>query len=309
MTELRLGTMTFGGRTPRAEADRIVRRALELGVTVFDTANMYENGAAEEILGAALGADRERVEVASKVGAWRKGRAAEGLSRARVREACDESLRRLRTDHLDTYFLHVPDPRTPIEETLGAFAELYEEKKILGWAVSNYASWQILELVQAAQKLGLPPPRRAQMLYNVLVRQLDVEYFAFAERYALSTEVYNPLAGGLLTPRHPSPSADKRGSRFDKNGMYERRYWSDVMFARRDELARAAEEAGIGIVELSYRFLVERRGVAAVLVGAGTLAHLDAAHAALATALPPDLVARLEKMHVAWNGTDARYGR
>jgi len=309
MTELRLGTMTFGGRTPKAEAERIVARALELGVTSVDTANMYEGGAAESIVGAALGAGRERVHLASKVGAWRKGRAAEGLSRARVLAACDESLARLRTDRLDTYFLHVPDPATPIAETLEALAELLAKKKILGWGVSNYASWQIVELYQAAAALGLPPPRRAQMLYNVLVRQLDVEYFAFARKYALETEVYNPLAGGLLTPRHEGPSAEKQGSRFEKNGMYERRYWSTAMFSRRDQLAALAASAGLTLVELAYRFLVGKEGVAAVLVGPASVEHLEAAHAALSAKLPATVAAAIETMHLAWNGTDARYGR
>lgn len=301
--------MTFGGRTPRAEAERVVARALELGVTTFDTANMYENGASETILGAALGSRRDRVRVVSKVGAWRKGRAAEGLSRARVLAAADESLARLGTDRLDTYVLHVPDPAVPIEETLSAIAELLEKQKILGWAVSNYASWQIVELYAAAKVLGLPKPARAQMIYNVLVRQLDVEYFAFARKYRLETEVYNPLAGGLLTPRHASPTGDKSGSRFDKNGLYERRYWTASMFARRDELGALAASAGISLVSLAYRFLVGKPDVAAVVVGPASVEHLDAAHEGLAAKLPDDVAAAIETMHLAWTGTDARYGR
>lgn len=309
MTVLTLGTMTFGGRTPKDEALRVVSRSRELGVVRFDTANMYESGAAESILGEALRPFRDHVQIASKVGAGRKGKASEGLSRSRVLASADESLGRLGTDRLDLFYLHVPDPTVPIEETLSALAELVSKKKILAWGVSNHASWQIVELCVAAKSLGLPPPARAQQLYNALVRQLDVEYFAFAKKYALPTEVYNPLAGGLLTPRHASPSAEKKGSRFDKNGLYERRYWSSTLFARRDELARLAEKYGISLVDLAYGFLAAREGVDGVVVGPAHVSHLEAAFRALEKPLSTELVREVESLHLAWTGTDARYAR
>jgi aryl-alcohol dehydrogenase-like predicted oxidoreductase len=301
-----LGTMNFGGRT--REAERLVALALERGVTRFDTANLYASGEAERVLGRALGAARDRVHLASKVGAAPVGRGTEGLSRARVLEAVDESLARLRTERLDLLYLHVPDPSVPIAETLSALAELVDRGKILAWGVSNYAAWQIVELYAAAKAAGLAPPARAQHLYNVLVRQLDVEYLPFAARYGLATEVYNPLAGGLLTDRHADVTADRRGSRFWKNARYERRYWSAPLFARRDELAALAASRGLTVLALAYRFLLAR-GVSGVVVGPGTAAHLEAALDALTEPLEPSVMAAIDELHTAWTGTDACYAR
>lgn len=315
MTALTLGTMTFGGRTPKDEALRIVARAHELGIVRFDTANMYESGASETILGEAVRPFRDHVQIATKVGAARRGKTSEGLSKARVLASCDESLARLRTDRVDLFYLHMPDKNVPIEETLSALGELLAAKKISAWGVSNHASWQIVELFITAKAMGLPTPVRAQQLYNVLVRQLDVEYFAFAKKYELPTEAYNPLAGGLLTAKHASPSSEKKGSRFDKNGLYERRYWSSVFFARRDELAHLAKGFDLSLVDLAYGFLAsasgknDGAGIDGVVVGPAHVSHLEVAATALARPLPPELVSEIEKLHLAWTGTDARYAR
>lgn len=301
-----LGTMNFGARA--REAERLVALALERGVTRFDTANLYGGGEAERLLGRALGAARDRVFLASKVGAQPAGRGTEGLSRARVLAAVDESLARLRTERLDLLYLHVPDPSVPLEETLSALAELVERGKILAWGASNYAAWQLVELFAAARAAGLAPPARAQQLYNVLVRQLDVEYFPFAARYGLDTEVYNPLAGGLLTDRHADVAADRRGSRFWKNARYERRYWSAPLFARRDELAGLAASLGLSVLTLAYRFLLAR-GVSGVVVGPGSPAHLEDALEALTEPLAPAAMAAIDELQTAWTGTDACYAR
>lgn len=304
-----LGTMTFGGRTPKAEALAIVGRALERGVVRIDTANLYESGRSEAIVGEAIRGRRDRVFLASKVGAARGQGGAEGLSRERVLAACDESLARLGAECIDLYYLHLPDPKTPVEETLEAVGRLLAAGKIKAYGLSNYASWQALEIVHAARASGLPGPARAQMLYNALVRQLDVEYFAFARRYALPVEAYNPLAGGLLTPKHPSPEADKRGSRFFKNGLYERRYWSRAFFERRDALAALAAAHGTTLVALVYGFLASRPELSGVCVGPASVDQLDEALSALAAPLPSEVLAEIEKLHLAWMGTDARYAR
>lgn len=146
--------MNFGKRTPEVEARRIIDRALERGVNHIDTANAYVDGESERIVGRALAGRRDVVYLATKVGLsriggetsglFRIGGRSEGLSRARILAACDESLSRLGTDVADLYYLHVPDRDTAIEESLSAMAELLRIGKIRGWAVSNYASWQVL---------------------------------------------------------------------------------------------------------------------------------------------------------------------
>lgn len=311
-----LGTMNFGQRTLEPEALRVLDRALERGVTFLDTANVYVGGEGERILGRALRGRRERVLLSSKVGLMGSGAAdgllragpPEGLSKARVLAACDESLRQLQTDYLDVYFLHVPDPKTPIEESLDGVAELLAAGKIRAWATSNYASWQMLEMIHLCEQQGIDRPLMTQQMYNLLVRQLDIEYLAFAEKYALHTCAYNPLAGGLLTGKHRAgtPTA---GSRFDNNGMYQRRYWSEHLMRTVTELGEVAKELEMSLVALSYAWLASRTGVDSVVIGPGTTAHLDEAIDAVQLQLGPDVMARLDAIYFHQQGTDARYAR
>jgi aryl-alcohol dehydrogenase-like predicted oxidoreductase len=303
-----VGTMNFGKRTPAPESERIVRRAIERGVTFFDTANAYNDGESERILGRAVRADRERVQIASKVGFGRVDGRQEGLSRARILSAIDGSLSRLGTDHVDVYYLHVPDHATPIEESLDAMHEVLRAGKATTWGISNYASWQILEIDRLADARGMPRPAIAQQMYNLLIRQLDVEYFAFARAYPIHTTVYNPLAGGLLTGKH-ARDASASGSRFDGNKLYQRRYWTPRMFDMVDALKAVAEEAGMTLLDLAYAWVAGRPGVDSVLVGPASVAHLDAAIDGCAKSLPAPVLARLDERHREFQGTDATYAR
>jgi aryl-alcohol dehydrogenase-like predicted oxidoreductase len=308
---LALGAMNFGKRTTPAESERIVRRALEHGIGLFDTANAYNGGESERILGRALGRDRSRVLVATKVGLDRVGPGGkpEGLSSAAVSRAIDASLDRLGTDAVDLYYLHAPDHATPIERTLDAMAGVVRAGKVRSWAVSNYASWQILEMNALASERGLGAPAVSQVLYNALNRQLEIEYFAFASRFALHTTVYNPLAGGLLTGKHRYDDAPAKGSRFDQNAMYTRRYWTRAMFERVGELRSVADDAGLTLVDLAYAWVAARADVDSILVGPGTVEHLDDAVAAVSRTLPRDLLARVDDLHRVWTGTDTNYVR
>ena len=305
---LQLGTMNFGGRTPEAVAHTIVRRAIELGVSVFDTANAYQNGESERILGRALGSDRPRVKIATKVGFRRVAGKPEGLSRGVVIRALEDSLQRLGTDYVDIYYLHVPDHQTPIAETLEALGTLLGRGLIKHWAISNYSSWQILEMMQIASTYGLPRPLLAQQLYNLLIRQLDLEYTRFAKQYELRTCVYNPLAGGLLAGTHQRESTPK-GSRFDNNPFYRRRYWHPISFDHVDALRTIAKAADKSLVELAYAWLAQRAVVDAVIVGPSSLEHLDAAHVGLRHRLAPETLAAIDEVSVRFAGTDSSYAR
>jgi aryl-alcohol dehydrogenase-like predicted oxidoreductase len=307
-----VGTMNFGKRTPEPEAKRIVKRALERGLVWFDTANVYESGESEKILGRALReldpGERAKVIVASKVGLARAERKPEGLGRSAVLAACDASLARLAVDALDLYYLHAPDRATPIEETLGAVEELLAQGKIRAWGISNYASWEVLEMNLVADQLGMARPVIAQQIYNVLVRQLEIEWFKFTAKHPIHTTVYNALAGGLLAREHVTESIPA-GSRFDKNTMYQRRYWSDAMFALTKALRSIANDEGLSLAELAYAWLKERPGVDSVLVGPATVAQLDAACEGLGKTLTKDANERIAEAHQAFTGTDASYAR
>ena len=306
---LTLGAMNFGKRTPEAESKTIIARAIELGVVHIDTANAYVDGTSERIVGEAVKSLRERVVVATKVGFGRVEGKPEGLSRARILEACDASLARLGMDYVDVYYLHVPDAQTRIEESLEAIAELLAKKKIRAWGVSNYGAWQILEMIHIADAMKLPRPAIAQQLYNVLIRQLDVEYFAFAKRFGIHTTVYNPLAGGLLSGKHVRDGSTQKGSRFDKNRLYQGRYFTDAMFDRVETLQQIAKEQSMSLVDLSYAFLAGTPGVDSILLGPASVAQLEAGVAACGRSLGADTRKTLDALYRAWLGTDTYYVR
>ena len=302
-----VGAMNFGKRTPATEAEAIVARAWERGVRVFDTANVYGDGESERILGKAL-RGRGGALVATKVGLLRVDGRVEGLSGARIERALDDSRRRLGIDAIDLYYLHAPDPRTALEETVDALARRLADGAVRAWGVSNFAAWQILELDRLCDERGVARPAVSQVLYNLLVRQLDVEYFAFTRRYPIHTTTYNALAGGLLAG-HRAHGPVPRGSRFDGNPMYQRRYWTEPLFARVERYAALATELGTTLLDLAYGWLAAQPTVDSILLGPASVGHLDAALDALARPLPADHVARVEALHAALTGTDARYAR
>jgi aryl-alcohol dehydrogenase-like predicted oxidoreductase len=271
-----LGTMTFGSSTDEATAQRMVERCLDAGVNFFDTANVYNQGAAESALGRALGPKRHQVIVATKVfGKMGDGPDDGGLSRAAVRKAIDQSLQRLGRDYVDIYYLHQPDYNTPIEETVTVLQELVGAGKIRYPAVSNYAAWQVAEIHALAQKNAFKPPHISQVMYNLLARHIEDEYLSFASRYGIAVIPYNPLAGGLLTGKQRPDAGPIPGSRFDKNPMYLERYWHEETFAAVGELGAVALRAGKTLVELALQWLLSQPQVASIILGASTMEQLE----------------------------------
>jgi aryl-alcohol dehydrogenase-like predicted oxidoreductase len=233
----------------------------------------------------------------------------EGLGSAAVFTAIDESLSRLGTDYIDVYYLHVPDHETPIAQTIDAVGTLLEKKKIRAWGVSNYASWQILEMIHLADERKIARPRIAQQLYNILLRQLDVEYFAFARRYDLHTTVYNPLAGGLLSGKHMRDGSTQKGTRFDKNRLYQGRYFTDTMFDRVEALSKLAGAEGTSVLELSYAWIAGAAGVDSILLGPATVKQLDEGVSACHRGLSPEVRGLVDALYRVWLGTDTYYVR
>jgi aryl-alcohol dehydrogenase-like predicted oxidoreductase len=304
---LALGTMNFGKRTPEAEARRIIAAAEERGIDLLDTANVYNEGESERIVGRAIAGRRQSFLVASKVGLGRVGRGVEGLGKERIAAACEESLKRLGTDVIDIYYLHAPDHRTPIEDTLEGLAALLEAGKIRSWAVSNYASWQIVEMLHVCERSGMAKPVMSQVIYNLLIRQLEYEYFRFTEKHRVHSTVYNPLAGGLLSGKYRPGSKWETGGRFDANTMYQRRYWT----ARLLELVQTYENvaAPMDLVTFAYAWIAGRPGVDSILIGPGSVEHLEAAARGCKEVLSPEKRRRIDEVHAAYVGSDATYAR
>ena len=268
-----LGTMTFGAQTDATAAARMVRMCLDRNITFFDTANVYNAGESERLLGQALGTRRKDIILASKVG-LKAGEHPAGLMKELIVTAVEATLRRLNTDYLDLYYLHVPDWQTPVEESLAAMDRLVQDGKVRYVGSSNYPSWQACRMLCVAEKQGYQGLRIAQQMYNLIARRLEDEFLPFASEFSVSTVVYNPLAGGLLTGKHGS-GAPETGTRFDGNQTYLDRYWNQVNFEAVTTLATIAAEAGRSLVSLALNWLLHHTPVDCVVLGASKLEQLE----------------------------------
>lgn len=276
VSRLSFGTMTFGSQADQVTSARMVDQCLDAGINFFDTANMYNKGAAEEVLGKALGARRSRVMLASKV-RFKMGAGADesGLSRPAILKAIDASLKRLGTDYLDIYYLHWPDYETPIEETVAAMDEVVRTGKVRQIGVSNYSAWQFCEILWTAEKLGAAASHISQPMYNLLARSIEDDYLAFCKRFEIAVMCYNPLAGGLLTGKHQKQSGPLGGTRFDNNALYQGRYWHDDYFSAVEELRLIGHEAGKSLVQLSLQWLMAQPQVDSIILGASRPEQLE----------------------------------
>lgn len=270
------GAMTFGAQVDRPEAEEMVQTSRDAGITFFDTSNNYNDGRSEEILGAIVKPFREQVLISTKGGSTvaQEDASLRGLGREAVFKAVEGSLKRLGTDYIDLYYLHRPDRNTPIEETLGALHELVEQGKIRQIGQSNFAAWQIAKSIYQSRANGWPEMRVSQQMYNLLGRRIEAEYVEAASELGLSTIVYNPLAGGLLTGKHTRDGQPEPGSRFTKE-LYRERFWNDTQFTAIERLQAIADQAGLTLIELSFRWVLGRPATDAMLLGASSLGQLQ----------------------------------
>ena len=291
--------MTFGSQADLGESERITNRCFDAGINFFDTANVYNQGKSEEIVGRALGARRKDVVLASKVrGAMGKPVEYAGLSRGAIRRGIEASLKRLNTDYLDIYYLHQPDYDIPIEETLEVMEELRCEGKVRYPATSNYSAWQICEIHGICEKNGYAKPWISQPMYNLTARGIEQEYLAFTKRAGITNVCYNPLAGGMLTGKQKKEAAPLPGTRFDGNQMYLKRYWHDPFFSAVDEFEEIAKEAGLSLVQLAFAWILRQQQTHCVILGASRLDQLEENLKALES--PALTESRLEACDQVW---------
>jgi aryl-alcohol dehydrogenase-like predicted oxidoreductase len=261
-----LGCNNFGTRCDRRATRAVVEAALGAGITLFDTADVYgDRGGSETLLGQALGARRDEVVLASKFGANMGGPPEEARgSRRYVRRAVEASLRRLGTDYVDLYQQHVPDPRTPVEETLAALDELVTQGKVRYVGSSNFAAWEIAEADWIARTEHLTRFISAQNQYNLLERDLEYEVVPACERYGVGILPYFPLANGLLTGKYrrggPAPPGTRLAGRDE--------VLTDEVFDRLDEVEKYAVERGRTLLEVAIGGLAAQPAVGSVIAGA-----------------------------------------
>jgi len=255
-----LGCNNFGGRLDLARTRAVVDAALDVGVTFFDTAETYGNGGgSERFLGEVLDGRRDQVVLATKFG-W-GGETGDG-SAATVRVAIEGSLERLRTDHVDLYYLHKPDPATPIAETLGALDELVRAGKVRAIGCSNFSAERLAEADRIARELGTARFTVLQNQYSLLERRDDADVLPLCRELGLSYIPYFPLASGLLTGKY------RRGEPAPEGTRLAGREIEDERFARVEALAAFAAERGHTLHELAISALASTPGVGSIIAGA-----------------------------------------
>ncbi len=307
-----LGTMTFGSQVTEADAARMVDYAIDRGVNFFDTANVYNGGLSEEITGRILSTRRASVVLATKVrGMMRNGHHSYGgLSRSAIRRAVEDSLRRLGTDFIDIYYMHMPDRAVAIEETLQMMDDLRTEGKIRWIGTSNYAAWQMAEMESHMRRNDTTPPKVAQPMYNMLARGIEQEYIEFTNRFRISNVCYNPLAGGLLSGKQSFEKGPIPGTRFDGNQMYLNRFWHASYFRAVDALKDIAAGLGVSMTELALRWVCNRPGVQSVIIGASKQAHLEQnIDASQRDPLPDEALAACDRIWTELRGPTPLYNR
>jgi aryl-alcohol dehydrogenase-like predicted oxidoreductase len=232
-----------------------------------------------------------------------------GLSRGAIFRAIDDSLKRLRTDYVDIYYLHLPDYAVPIDESLEALHELVEQGKVRHVATSNYSGWQVLEMLWISGRKRYQPPYISQPMYNLIARGIEQEYLPMCQQFGVSNIVYNPLAGGLLTGKQRR-EAPLPGTRFDNNRMYLDRYWHQAAFDAVEQLQHIAAAAGRSLLSLALNWLYHHTVTDCIILGASKLEHLDQDLEVFRDGpLDPETLQACDKVWTALRGPTPNYNR
>lgn len=264
VSALGLGANQLGRVVDAAGAKAIIDRAQELGVNFIDTAESYGDGASETLIGQALAGRRDRFIVATKTGA---GSDPGRLTRERIAERLDASLRRLATDHVDVYYLHMPDAATPLEESLRALEDARRAGKIRYSAISNHPAWQVAEAIALAERNAWTPVVASQMEYSLVERAVEREMVPACLHFGVSLVPYFPLAGGFLTGKYARDVAPPPNTRFGR-ATQRSRFLSDANFDRLERWTSFAQERGRTVGELAIAWLLAHPVVSSVIAGA-----------------------------------------
>lgn len=288
---LAIGTMNFGNPTPADEVGRIIDVALDAGINLIDTANSYNNGRSEELIGAALRANGRRNEafLATKahypVGPGPNDR---GNSRLHLIRACDDSLRRLGVDHIDLYQIHRPDPFTPVDETLRALTDLVQQGKVRYVGCSTHPAWQVMEALAISERHGWVRYVSEQPPYNLLDRRIENELVPLCQAHGLAILPWSPLAQGVLAGRYASVAAPPADSRFvNRGGIYAERITPRAITIG-EQFVAIAQAHGIPPAQLALLWVKDQPGITAPLFGPRTAEQLQHVLPVLEQALSAD---------------------
>jgi len=301
-----LGCNVLGGRVGPEAARILVGEALDLGITLFDVADIYggAGGVAETILGEALGARRDAAVLATKGGFSTVNMQRMGASRRYLVGAVEASLRRLKTDRIDLYQIHTPDPETPIEETLRALEDLMRDGKILYYGASNLAAWQAVDAAWTAHHLGLAGYVSVQNEYNLLTRGNDAELLPALDAAGVGLIPYFPLASGLLTGKYRRGVATPAGSRLLAPQGMMGKVLTPANIAAVERLAAFAERCGRSLTELAMAWLASKPQISSIIASATSGAQMSQNAAAVGWRMTADEVTTAEGLAA---GTDVPF--
>jgi aryl-alcohol dehydrogenase-like predicted oxidoreductase len=301
---LTLGTMTFGGRGPFAKtgntdvagARRLIDMCVDAGINMLDTANAYSRGLSEEIIGEAWGDKRDRMLIATKarmrIG---DGPNESGTSRWHVIRECERSLKRLRTDHIDLYFMHEWDGQTPLEETLEALDTLVRAGKVRYLGCSNYSAWHLMKALGVSERSGYQRFVAQQIHYTLQAREAEYELVPVALDQGVGIMVWSPIAGGLLSGKYrrsEKPAEGRHLQDWNEPPVHDEAKLYDIV----DVLAEIGETRGVSAAQVALAWLLGRPGVVSLVIGARREEQLVDNIAAAALALTDEERARLDKV-------------
>ncbi|XP_068750548.1 aflatoxin B1 aldehyde reductase member 4-like isoform X1 [Montipora capricornis] len=281
-----IGCLEFGRQCATDQVEEFVNICMENGVYDFDTAYMYAGGKTEEIMGNVGSLHSSKAFIATKANPWTE----RGLKYDSVVEQLNVSLQRLKKDYVDLFYLHAPDHKTPIEETLEAVGRLHKEGKFKSFGLSNYAAWQVAEIYYLCKKNNYPLPTVYQGMYNSVTRQVEGELFPCLRRFGIAFYAYNPLAGGLLTGKHRFEDRESSTIQYGRYAgagswvdVYLKRYWKKHLFNSIDKLRVTLDSTyGVGkvsLIDASLRWMYHHSKMDgangdAVIIGASSVKHL-----------------------------------
>ena len=274
VSELCFGTMSFGSNADKENSKAMYKQVRDAGINFFDCANVYQKGVAEEYLGEFSKGERDDLVIASKAFFPMSDKPNDkGSSRKNLSDSLHASLKRLKTEYIDIYFLHGFDVNTPIEETLRVLQDFVSQGKILYIGVSNFAAWQVSKAITIAEFKNLTPIHCIQPMYNITKRQAEVELLPMSKEENLGVMTYSPLGGGLLTGKYGPGKAPLSGRLVD-NSMYGTRYGGDFYYRVAGKFTRIAEERGIHPASLAVAWTASHPAVTTPIIGAGNINQL-----------------------------------
>lgn len=291
VSSLCFGTMSFGDVADESESARMFKRCIDAGINFFDTANAYSRGRSEEILGDLIQGMRDELVITSKVfGKMGEDVNARGLSRRHIMQAVEATLKRLKTDRLDFYFVHQFDRDTPIEESLRALDTLVQRGDILYPAVSNWAAWQIAKALGVSAREHLARFELIQPMYNLTKRQVEVEILPLASAEGLGVIPYSPLGGGLLTGKY---AKKPEAGRLIDNAMYAKRYGESRYYEVAEAFCAYADSKGVHPATLAVAWVESHPAVTAPIIGARNVEQLEPSLAVASFVMTPEMRAEI----------------